>query len=543
MTFNLSPIDLAIIALYLVFVIWLGLRLAKKHADAEDYFLAGRSMIWPLVGISLFASNISSTTLVGLSGSAYDTGISVYNYEWMASVVLVFFAVFFLPIYLRSRVYTMPEFLERRYDARSRYYFSILTLVGNIVIDTAGSLYAGGLVLKMIFPQIPMWQTIAALAILAGVYTIAGGLAAVIYTDAVQTVLIVGGSIVVSILAFRKIGSWDAVTAITPPEMLSLVRPIDDPAVPWLGLVTGVSLLGFYFWCTNQFMVQRVLSAKNVDHGRWGALLAGLLKLPVLFIMVLPGTMARVLYPDLAKADQVFPTLMFDLLPVGVLGLVLAGLIAALMSSIDSTLNSASTLVTMDFVAKAKPELSGEKLMWVGRAATFAFMVLAAAWAPQIEKFQTLFQYLQSTLAYIAPPVVAVFLLGVLWRRANAHGAFAALMVGFVTALGLLSCRELLPVVEGALPAVGGVFQGSWISELHFLHVAPLLLLVCVATEVAVSLATAPPEAEKIEPYLWTRKLYAAESAELRGVPWFKNYRVLSVLLLVLTAAVVGWWW
>ena len=520
MTFTLHPVDLALIGLYLVFVIWLGLRLAKRHHNAEDYFLAGRSMIWPLVGISLFASNISSTTLIGLSGDAYATGISVYNYEWMASVVLVFFAIFFLPLYLRSKVYTMPEFLERRYDARSRTYFSLLTLIGNIFIDTAGSLYAGGLVLKLIFPDIPMWQTIAALAILAGVYTIAGGLAAVIYTDAVQTCLIVGGSIVVSILAFRKIGSWDAVTAITPPEMLSLVRPMDDPAVPWLGLVTGVPLLGFYFWGTNQFMVQRVLSAKSVDHGRWGALFAGLLKLPVLFIMVLPGTMARVLYPDLERPDLVFPTLMFDLLPVGVLGLVLAGLIAALMSSIDSTLNSASTLVTMDFVAKLKPGLSGERLMWVGRSATFVFMVAAAAWAPQITRFGSLFKYLQNALAYIAPPIVAVFLLGVFWPRANRHGAFVSLLVGVAAAAVLLVIQP----------------------EIHFLLIAPLLLVVCLATAVSVSLATAPPPAESLD-YVWTPRLYRDESAELSRTPWFKNYRVSSVLLLVVTAAVVCAYW
>lgn len=528
--FALQPIDLALIVVYLAAVIALGFYLGKKHHDAEDYFLAGRRMIWPLVGISLFASNISSTTLIGLSGDAYATGISVYNYEWMASVVLVFFAVFFLPLYLRSRVYTMPEFLERRYDGRARTYFSILTLVGNIVIDTAGSLYAGGLVLKLIFPQIPIWQTIALLAILAGVYTIAGGLAAVIYTDAIQTVLIVGGSIIVTALAWSKLegmGGWEAVHAATPHEMLSLVRPIGDPAVPWPGLIFGVPLLGFYFWCTNQFMVQRVLSAKNVDHGRWGALLAGLLKLPVLFVMVLPGTMARVLYPELDRPDLVFPTLMFDLLPVGVLGLVLAGLIAALMSSIDSTLNSASTLVTMDFVAKRHPEYSGEKLMKVGRFVTFIFMILAAAWAPQIERFGSLFKYLQSVLSYIAPPIVAVFLLGVLWRRANRHGAFAALAVGFAGAVALIALSILGHLPEG----------------LHFLYIAPILFAICVVAEVVVSLATEAPDAKKIEPYLWTRKLYDAETRELAGRPWYQNYRILSVLLLLVTAAVVGAYW
>ncbi len=520
-TFTLSPIDLGVIVVYIAFVMWLGLRLAATRHDAEDYFLAGRSMIWPLVGVSLFASNISSTTLVGLSGSAYSTGISVYNYEWMASVVLVIFAIFFLPLYLSSKVYTMPELLERRFDGRSRTYFSILTLVGNIVIDTAGSLFAGGLVLKMVFPDVPLWVTITVLAILAGVYTIAGGLAAVIYTDAVQTVLILIGSVMVTFLAFKKVGSWDAVTAVTSPDMLSLVRPMGDPFMPWLGMVFGVPLLGFYFWCTNQFMVQRVLAAKSVQHGRWGVLFAALLKLPVIFFMVLPGTMARALYPDLEQPDLVFPTLLFDLLPVGLLGLVLAGMIAALMSSIDSTLSSASTLVTMDFVARYRPELTGEQLMKVGRWVTFIFMLAAAAWAPQIERFGSLFGYLQNALAYIAPPIVAVFLMGVLWRRATADGAFAALMAGLVGAVGLLIVRP----------------------ELHFLLIAPLLLLLCLVVGVVVSLLTPVSDPKVLEAYTWSPAVWRRETEELQGVAWYQNYRILSVLLLGLTAGIVGMFW
>ncbi len=524
--FTLHPVDLAVIAAYAVFVIWLGFYVSKKHETAEDYFLAGRKMIWPFIGVSLFASNISSTTLVGLSGDAYSTGISVFNYEWMASVVLVFFVIFFLPLYLRSRIYTIPEFLERRFDSRSRYFFSILTLFGNIIIDTAGSLYAGGLVMKLIFPSIPMWETIAGLAILAGIYTIAGGLAAVIYTDFVQTILLLVGSVIVTISAYMKIGGWDAVTAVTPPEMLSLVRPLDDPAVPWLGLITGVPLLGFYFWCTNQFMVQRVLSAKNEDHGRWGSLLAALLKLPVLFIMVLPGTMARVLYPDLPTGDMVFPVMIFDHLPIGITGLVLAGLIAALMSSIDSTLNSASTLLTMDFVSKFKPHWNGEKLMWVGRGFTFLFMILAAAWAPQIANFGSLFKYLQTILAYTVTPVAAVFLVGVFWKRANGTGAFLALVVGLLMGIVLFILNQVMGLLS-----------------IHFLHVAPILFLLAGATLVVVSLMTAPPAEEKIRDYTWRKELFLEDSKMLAGVPWYKNYRVQSVALLVITAVVVIAFW
>jgi len=523
--FSLSWIDLTVVVIYAVFIIGLGLWFGRKHEDAEQYFLAGRGMIWPIIGISLYASNMGSTALVGLAGDAYSTGISVYNYEWMAAAVLVFFAIFLAPFYIKSKVYTMPEFLERRYDVRSRYYFSGLTLFGNIIIDTAGHLYAGGLVIKLIFPEIPISQTILALAIVAGIYTIFGGLAAVMYTDAIQTALLVIGAITISTIAFVKIGSWDAVRQVTDPEMLSLIRPLDDPAVPWLGLI-GVALLGFYFWCTNQFMVQRLLSAKDTNHARWGSLFAGALKVPTIFIMVLPGTMALALYPNLPNPDLVFPTMMFDLLPIGVRGLVFTGFVAAIMSSIDSTLNSASTLVTMDFVHKFKPGLTRQQLMWVGRFATTVFMVLAAIWAPQIVNFGSLFKYLQSVLAFISPPIVAVFLLGLFWKRTNATGAFTSLIAGLVFGIFLL------------------VFQGStWMPQIHFLYVAPILLVLTGATAVLVSLAGSPPPAEKTDDYTWSPRLFRQESEELRGLPWYKNYRVLSVLVLLFTAATVVMFW
>ncbi len=470
-----------------------------------------------------------------MAGSAYATGISVFNYEWMAAVILVFFAIFFLPFYLRSQVYTMPEFLERRFDARARYIFSGVTIIGTIVIDTAGSLYAGGLVIKLLFPAIPMWQSILALAMISGLYTIAGGLAAVVYTDAIQAIVLTIGAIVITAVAYVKIGSWAAVTAVTPPEMLSLVQPASDAFMPWPGLLTGVPLLGFYFWCNNQFMVQRVLGAKNVEHGRWGVLLAGLMKLPIIFIMVLPGTMARVLYPAADypaiqnNPDLVFPTLMFDLLPVGVLGFVAAGLMAAIMSSIDSTLNSASTLLTMDFFKKLRPKTRDLQLAWAGRIFTGIFMVLAAAWAPHIEKFPSLWQYLQTVLGYIAPPIVACFILGLFWKRANGVGAFVALLVGF--GIGIL---------DVALRIAG---VSVWFIEMHFLYLATLRFGVSMATLVVVSLLTAPPPAEKTDAYIWTRRIYDQETDDLRAVPWYKNYRIQSLALLGLTAIVVAMFW
>ena len=518
--FTLSTIDYVMISAYALVVIVIGLFFARREKNAEQYFLAGRRMTWPLIGISLFASNISSTTLVGLSGNAYGQGIAVFNYEWMAAIVLVIIAAFFLPAYLRARVFTIPEYLERRFDRRSRYYFSALTLFLNIVVDTAGSLYAGGLVIQLVFPQLPLWQIIVALTLVAGIYTAAGGLAAVMYTDALQAVLLTTGACIITWAAWQRIDGWEAVLAVTPPEQLSLILPADDTQLPWPGLVTGVFLIGFYFWGMNQFMVQRLLSARDLQHGQRGALFAGLLKLSVLFIMVMPGLMARVLYPELPNQDQVFPTLMFDLLPPGVLGLVLAGLLAALMSSIDSTLNSASTLVTMDFVHTRAPGIDSRKLMWIGRGVTVLFMLLAMAWAPQIATFSSLFNYLQQVLAYAVSPVVAVLVIGMFWRRASAGAAIAALIAG---------------LLGGILLFVVNVVWG--LTDVHFLYIAPLLFVLSSVVLIVFSLRSEPVEG--VEALMW-RAGKQREPAPAQAVRWYSDFRVLSVALLALTALVVG---
>jgi len=520
---SLALADGIILILYFSGMIGLGLWLARRNAGAEDYFLAGRRMIWPFIGLSLFASNLSSTTLIGLSGDAYATGISVYSYEWMAAVILVVFAMFFLPLLLRARVYTMPEFLSRRFDGRARTYLSALTLFLNLVVDTAGSLYAGALVLQMVFPELPLWQIISFVAIIAGLYTITGGLAAVIYTDAAQAVLLLLGASIITIIGLDKVGGIDAVLAQVPGEKLSLIRPLDDPAVPWLGLITGVPLLGFYYWATNQTIVQRSLAAKSIDHGRWGALFAGLLKLAPLFIMVLPGTVAILLYPDLPRADLVFPTLMFDLLPTGLLGLTLAGFIAAIMSSIDSALNSASTLVTMDFIRPRRPDFDSRRLMQIGRLVMALFMLFAMLWAPQIANFPSLFQYLQITFSYLVPPVVVLFVFGVFWARANVTGAMAAIVTGLVSGLGLF--------------VANGVFS---LLELHFLYIAPIIFAASGLAMVVGSLTSPAPAYEHIAPYLWSSRVISPEDeAAARARPAWANPWMLSVLLAFATAAII----
>ena len=521
---HLTVLDGAIIAAYLVGIIAFGVVLSLRRASSEDFFLASRASTWPVIGLALLASNISSTTLVGLAGAAYSTGVAVYDYEWMTAVVLVFFCVFFLPFLLKARLYTMPEFLQRRFNGFCRSYFSALTLFLNILVDTAGALYGGSLMLSLVFPHVPLGLTVAVLAMFAGVYTVTGGLKAVIYTEVVQAVLLLGAAAMISVAAFGQAGGWAAVMTRVDPAKLSLIRPLDDPDLPWLGLATGVPLLGFYFWCTNQFMVQRILSARNEDHGRWGALFAGLLKLSVLFLMVLPGAAAILIYRHLPRADLVYPTLMFSLLPQGLLGLAVAGFLAALMSSVASTFNSASTLFTMDFVRRAWPDLSNAALVRVGRGATAAFAVTAVIWAPQIQRFGSLWQYLQALLAYAAPPVVALYVVGVFWPRANGAGATAALLAGFAAGVALF--------------ALGPV---SHMIVLHFLYVAPLLFLLSTTTLVAVSLATPADPQEKTAGLVWTPGVFRAETLTLQGAPLWRNYRVQGAVLLGLTAAIVVW--
>jgi solute:Na+ symporter, SSS family len=550
--FELALPDLLMVLVYVIFIVGLGFYFAKNMETTDDYFLAGRSLTWWLIGFSLFASNVSSSTLVGLSSAAFSSGISVYNYEWMAALVLVVFLVFFLPFYLKTRVYTMPEFLERRFDQRTRYYFSAQLVLMNIVIDTAAALYAGALVVQIIYPQIPLWQSVVVLGITAGIYTIAGGLKAVVYTDAVQAVLLLIGAFLVALLSFNAIGgSWSAVVAAVPAADLSIVRPASDPVMPWPGLVTGVFLLGFYFWGTNQFMVQRTLGARDLNNGRWGALFAGLLKLPIIFIMVLPGLFGRLLYPAAeyptlaANSDLIFPTLMFDLLPVGVRGLIITALVAAIMSSVDSTLNSASTLVTMDFIKKIKPNAPNHTLVIAGRIVTFVFMGLAILWAPLIVKFPNIWTYLQQMLAYLAPPVVACFFAGVFWKRANGNGAFAALIVGHLVAAvifgialsgGVIIQTQALTPEQVAMAAAGT-------PVIHFLYLAPILLVVALGALVVVSLATAKPDPEVVNALTWTPAFFKEETPALEQLPWYKNYRYQSAAMLVVIGIFVAVWW
>lgn len=496
----------------------------RRQSDTEAYFLGGRDIPWAVVGLSFYVSNMSGSTFVGLPGAGYASGIAVYHYEWLPALILVLFAALLLPRYLAARVYTAPEFLEKRFGPGSRRLFAGFLLTANIFIDAAAALYAGAVVLQVLFPGLPLWLIVAVTALIAGGYIVVGGLDAVVLNDAVQAVLILVGGTLIAWLTWKAVPSWEAVAAATDPNALHLWRGAGDPDLPWPGVFTGVLVVGIYFWCTNQFMIQRALAARSLEHGRWGALFAGALKLPNLFILILPGVAAVVLYPDLATPDLVFPLLAFDLLPVGLRGLMLAALAAAILSSLESILNSTATLFTMDFVKPWRPGLSERRLVAVGRGATVGFMVLAAAWAPQIAHFPTLWQYLQSILSYVTPPAVVVFLGGVIWARASAQAGFWTLALGIPVGLSGWVGNEILGV-----------------SDIHFLYASGVVLLLSTAVFVGVTLATGPPSIQSLEGLVRRRRVPGQERDALRK-PWYTDYRILSVGLLAVTAVVLIWW-
>lgn len=514
--------DLVVLGIYIAIILGIGFWVGRKKKESEGFFLGGRGSVWPLVGFSLMAANLSGTSFLGLAGAGYHDGIAVFNYEWMATLVLIFFALFILPFYLRSKVNTMPEFLEKRYDRRSRYAFSGFTIFTAMFIDSAGALYAGAITARLLFPEIPIITLVGIIALVAGIYVIAGGLRAVMITDTLDGILLLLAGAVIFVLGWIELGSWSAIVEASP-DGLSITRPPDDDFLPWPGIFTGVLWLGFYYWTTNHVVVQKALSAKTLDHGRWGALFAGFTQLLFLFFLILPGIIGSALYPDIEEPDQIWPVLVFDFLPIGIRGLIFAALIAALMSTLDSVLNGAASLVVNDFIrTRKKWDFSDKQLMLISRVSIGVFMVFAALWAPQILRFEGIVEYFQSFLAHITMPVVVVFLGGLFWKRATRHAAFWTLAIAAPLGLAVFLTNEIFDVFQ-----------------IQFLYMAGVMLILSLAIFVGISLATEAPDREKLEEMTWSRRHWKAESEELRGKPLWKNYRVQAVVLTVVTVAMI----
>jgi len=533
---QLHFIDITIIVIFIVFIVWYALRNGKS-GDSASYFLAGRDMPWPVVGLSLFAASVSSSTLMGHSGEGFISGIAVFNYNWISVLVMVFFALFFLPFYIKSGIFTMPEFLERRFDKRSRYYFSFITIFGNVFLDAATTLYTGALIIRMIFPEASMFWIMVIMAMVAGSYTIIGGLSSAIKADVVQSIILIIGSSALYFFAIHEIGGWDELcNRFNDGVWLKLTRPMDDPTVPWPGMFLGIPILGFYFWANNQVMVQRVLSARSIDHGRKGVLLVGFLYLFTLFIFILPGLIGRGInlfgvenVPDQIisglslkteygiNTDQVYPRLIMRLLPVGFIGLILAAMISALTAALSATIGSVASLFTMDFYTKINPKADGKQLVRVGRIASIMVLVIAIIWSPFIQKFDSLVSYYQEVVSYLAPPIVGTFFMGLFCKRSNGKGAFWGLISGLIIALLLMGIKYIVGI---EIP-------------IHFLMLAPIIMVLSIMVNVVVSLATEMPDPEKVAKNTWTVKIWKEESEGLKGVVWYKNFRVLAGLLVI----------
>ena len=537
---SLPTLDLLVIGAY--FCILLGISwwsAMKKKDESADYFLAGRDIGWLAVGASLFASNIGSEHLVGLAGTGAASGLAVGHFEWLACLILLLLGWLFVPYYLRSGVYTMPEFLERRYNAASRSYFTWVSVIGYVLTKISVTLFAGGVVLNAVTGW-NFWTSAVVLIVITGLYTILGGLRAVIYTEVMQAVVLILGSLVLMIVGLNAVGGWSGLTAKVPADFFSMWKPISHPDFPWTGIIFGAPILGVWYWCTDQHIVQRVLAARNVTEARRGTIFAGYLKILPVFIFVLPGIIAAALYPELKgdAANGAYPVLVQRLLPAGLKGLVLAGMLAALMSSLASAFNSCSTLLTWDVYRKWRPQATEARLVAVGRITAVILVIAGLLWIPFMKYVSSqLYIYLQSVQAYIAPPIAACFLLGLFFRRLNGAGAIASLWTGLV--LGLL--RLILELVNGvAKTGLPDDSIWSWIAEINFLHFAVLLFAISTAVLAGVSAFTTAPTPAQLAGLSYG----AATQGMPTGVePSVTQGRRIDVGMSVLLVALIGVLW
>lgn len=525
----LEYLDWIIIAVYfiLVFLVafWSSFSKKRKSTDSSDYFLAGRNVGWFIIGASLFASNIGSEHLVGLAGTGAASGVAVGQFELLASFILLILGWLFVPFYLKSGVFTMPEFLEKRYSSGARWYLAIISIVGYVLTKISVTIAAGGIVFESLM-GIEFWTGALIVVIITGIYTVLGGLRAVLYTDMVQMFILIAGAITVTIVGLIQLGGVDELYNHAGAGFFSLWKPMNDPNFPWTGIIFGAPILGVWYWCTDQFIVQRVLSGKNINESRRGSIFAGYLKLLPLFLFVIPGVIAYALTQKgeitLSSPDHALPTLVGSLLPAGLKGIVVAGLLAALMSSLSSVFNSCSTLITWDIYKKLRPESTEKTLVLVGRIATLILVGFGLLWIPMMKLISgQIYQYLQSVQAYISPPIAAIFLIGVLSKRVNSQGAIAALATGFV--LGI--ARLILELNKGLLSGILFNF-----ADLNFLHFAFLLFLICTLVLVIVSYLTTEPPDQKVEGL--TIHTVSSESSDNVN-EWKRKDFILSVLLII----------
>ncbi len=541
-------LDWIIIALYFCVLLGIAWRVIRKGKDTpDDYFLAGRNLGWFIIGASIFASNIGSEHLVGLAGSGCTDGVAMAHYELHAWCLLVLGWVL-VPFYMRSRVFTMPEFLERRFSPTARWVLSIISLVAYVLTKIAVGIFAGGIVFSTLLPELHLdlgftvmnsfWIGSILVIVLTGLYTVLGGMRAVAYTETLQTLVLVLGSILVTVFGLHAIGGWGELRTIIGSDMFNLWKPLIPAGMegtwapvkeagriawyfngnyPWLGMLFCAPIIGLWYWCTDQYIVQRALGAPDEQQARRGSIFASFLKLLPVFIFIIPGMICFGLalsgkVPEFAHiidsggraiADQsqaAFPLMVAHILPAGVRGIVVAGLLAALMSSLAGVFNASSTLFTMDFYHKIRPEASEHRLVWIGRIATTIMVVIGLFWIPVIQGSRGLYDYLQTVQGYLAPPIFVVFFFGVFMKRLNAKGCLAALVTGFI--LGLFRLAVDTPVALKMAGFEAGYTEGSFlwfINNIYFQYFSLFIFIVCVIVMIAVSYLSEEPAVEKIQ--------------------------------------------
>jgi SSS family solute:Na+ symporter len=575
----LSTVDWILVGVYfsIIFgVAWWAIR--KRQKTSTDYFLAGRHLGWMIVGASIFASNIGSEHLVGLAGTGATDGVAMAHFELHAWCLLVLGWVM-IPFYMRSRVFTMPEFLELRYSPTARTVLSIISLLAYVLTKIAVGIFAGGVVFSVLLPEISLfgldsfWVGSVLVILITGLYTILGGLRAVAYTEAIQTLVLIVGSALVTVFGLQAMGGWAELRSVVNPEMFNLWKPLVPAGMegtwapvkeagrmawyfndnyPWVGMLFCAPILGLWYWCTDQYIVQRALGAPNETEARRGSIAAAFLKLTPVFLFIIPGIICFALAasgknPALQatmigpggevlrdNAQSAFPLMVAHVLPSGVRGIVVAGLLAALMSSLAGVFNASSTLFTMDFYSRLHPGVSQERLVWIGRVATAVMVVVGLAWIPVIRGGKGLYDYLQGVSAYIGTPIFVVFFFGVFFKRMNARGALAALITGFTLGLFRLVVDTLVKMIDGFSYTEGSLL---WVvNNIYFQYYSLGIFAVSALVMVAVSRATAPPGYEKLQGL--TYGTLTAEDRRASRASWSTGDVVASAVVLLLILGV-----
>ncbi|MDF9831370.1 sodium:solute symporter [Parabacteroides sp. PF5-6] len=558
----MATLDFIVIGLFAIALIGIIVYVLKqKQENSGDYFLGGRDAGWIAIGASIFASNIGSEHLIGLAGAGASSGMAMAHWEIQGWMILILGWVF-VPFYSRSMAYTMPEFLERRYNPQSRTILSVISLISYVLTKVAVTVYAGGLVFQQVFGIKELWGIdffwIAAigLVLITAAYTIFGGMKSVLYTSVLQTPILLLGSLIILVLGLKEVGGWEEVVRIAGAtsvndygdSMINLIRDNRDPNFPWLGALIGSSIIGFWYWCTDQFIVQRVLSGKNQKEARRGTIFGAYLKLLPVFLFLIPGMIAFAIHQKtgaflplmengMHNADAAFPTLVAKLLPAGVKGLVVCGILAALMSSLASLFNSSAMLFTIDFYKRFKPETPEKKLVAIGQAATVVIVILGILWIPIMRTVgDVLYAYLQDVQSVLAPGIAAAFLLGITWKRTSAQGGMWGLISGLVIGLTRLGANVYYSNFGGGDSLFKNIFYDT-----NWLFFCGWMFLFCLVVVVAVSLFTPAPTADKIQGLVFGTAT-AEQKAETRA-SWNKWDIVHTCIILGITGAFYYYFW